>query len=209
MYVQSIRALPRHHSLHVTFNAMAAAYKNSPKWVKRMKELFDQSDLNKNGTLSIEDFYIWIEQLEKEVKPEKALLTKLREKCQAFWENVGLKPGVQLTKQEFVDRLAEISVVERAAYDRGEKTLFYQYTDAVFDAVDTSRDGFLQLSEYQKMMKASNFDADTAEYAFKLIDANHDGKLSRQELLDYNSKYWFSPDDPKAAGLYGPKYEAT
>ena len=29
-------------------------------------------------------FYIWIEQLEKEVKPEKALLTKLRQKCQAF-----------------------------------------------------------------------------------------------------------------------------
>ncbi len=69
---------------------MAAAYKNSPKWVKRMEELFDQSDLNKNGTLSIEDFYIWIEQLEKEVKPEKALLTKLRQKCKAFWENVGL-----------------------------------------------------------------------------------------------------------------------
>ncbi len=50
-----------------------AAYKNSPKWVKRMEEFFDQSDLNKNGTLSIEDFYIWIKQLESEVKPEKAL----------------------------------------------------------------------------------------------------------------------------------------
>ena len=188
---------------------MAAAYKNSPKWVKRMEEFFDQSDLNRNGTLSIEDFYLWIENLEKELKPDPALFEILREQSDIYWGSVGLKPGVHLTKQEFIDGMAEIAGDERAAYDRGEKTPASQYSNAVFDVTDTNHDGFIQLSEYQKMMRASNFDANTAEYAFKLIDANHDGKLSRQELLDYNSKFWSSPDDPKAAGLYGPKYEAS
>jgi Ca2+-binding EF-hand superfamily protein len=77
----------------------------------------------------------------------------------------------------------------------------------LFDAVDTNRDGYLQLVEYEKMMKACNFDAGTAKVAFDTIDTNHDGKLSREELKAYNIKFWFTLDDPEAAGMYGPKFE--
>ena len=43
--------------------------------------------------------------------------------------------------------------------------------------------------------------------AFDIIDTNHDGKLSREELIDFNMKFWFYPDNEETAGLYGPRYE--
>ncbi|XP_064388783.1 clytin-like [Halichondria panicea] len=187
---------------------MAAAYKNSPKWVKRMEELFGQSDFNKDGYLSIQDFDMWSDNLEKEVKAEPALLKKVRKTTQDFWETVGLKQGVLLSREKFVENMAEVAVTEKASFDEGkESSLFFIMMETVFDAIDTNRDGYLQMSEYAAMNKASNFDDGTAKILFDIIDKNHDGKLSRKELMEYNIKFWFTPDDPEAAGLFGAKFE--
>ncbi|XP_064388757.1 clytin-like [Halichondria panicea] len=186
---------------------MAAAYKNSPKWVKRMEEFFVQSDLNKDGYLSIQDFDMWSDNLEREVKAEPALLKKARNATRDFWESTGLKQGVLLSKEQFVEKVAEVAVAEKTNFDEGKESLFFAMMETVFDAVDTNRDGFLQMSEYATMNKAGNFDDGTAKILFDIIDKNHDGKLSRKELLEYNIKFWFAPDDPEAAGLYGAKFE--
>ena len=187
---------------------MTSAYKSSPKWLKRIEELFHQSDLNKDGFVSIEDFEIWIENIEKETKADTALIEKADTAMREYWESVGLKPGVKLTKEQFSDNLAEAALTERAKHEAGDKdSLFVRYTEAVFDVVDTNRNGFLELNEYEKMMQASNFDAGTAKMAFDAIDVNHNAKLSRKDLLDYNAKFWLYPDDQESAGFYGPKYE--
>ena len=186
---------------------MSSAYKNSSKWVKRMEEFFIQSDLNKDGHLSIEDFDMWSDNLEREVKAAPELLEKSRRGTHEFWVSAGLNPGVFLTKDQFIDNMSELSAAENARLEKGEEPLFFKWMDAVFDAVDTNRDGYLQLDEYEKMMKAGNFDTGTAKIVFDMIDTNHDSKLSRQELKDHNIRFWFTPDDPKAAGLFGPKFE--
>ena len=187
---------------------MTSAYKNNPKWMKRIEEFFHQSDLNNDGFLSIEDYQIWIENIEKETKANPALIERARIAMIEYWESVGLKPGVRLTKEQFLDNLAEVALRERAKHEAGDKdSLFVHYLEAIFNVVDTNHNGFLELNEYEKMMKASNFDAGTAKIAFDVIDANHDAKLSRQELLDYIAKFWYYPDNQEAAGMYGPRYE--
>ncbi len=179
---------------------MATAYKNNPKWVQRMEQFFVQSDLNKDGSLSIQDFDIWSDNLEREVKAEPALLKKAWKATRDFWESTGLKPGVLLSKEQFVENTADLAVAEKAKIDEGKlkESLYFTMMETVFDVVDTNRDGSLQLSEYAAMMKASNFDDGTAKIRFDIIDKNHDGKLSRKELLEYNIKFWFTPDDPEA-----------
>jgi Ca2+-binding EF-hand superfamily protein len=187
---------------------MALAYKDSPVWVKRMEEFFVQSDLNKDGYLLIEDFEMWSDNIEREVKPEASLLKKLHEATPEYWEAAcGLKPGVQLTKDQFIENMSKFSAAEKARFDDGKTPLVYPYLDASFDAVDINRDGYLQLDEYKKFMKASNFDAGTAKNVFDIIDTNHDGKLSREELKSYYVKFWFTPNDPEAAGMFGAKFE--
>ena len=187
---------------------MADAYKNSPGWVKRMEEFFVQSDLNKDGYLSIEDFDMWSDNLEREAsEADPALLQKARKATRELWESTGLKPGVLLTKEQFVNSMAEVSVSEVAKAQEGKESLFFYFIESVFDVIDTNSKGYLDLKDYELMMRVSNFDAGTAKIVFDVIDANNDGKLSREELRVYNVKFWFTPDDPKAAGLYGPKFE--
>jgi hypothetical protein len=187
---------------------MASAYKTNPAWVKRMEEFFVQSDMNKDGYLSIEDFKMCSDNIEREVKAEASLLQELHRATFEYWEaSCGLKPGVQLTKEQFIENMSKHSATEKAKFDDGITPLAFPYLDALFDAVDTNRDGYLQLDEYEKMMKACNFDAGTAKVTFDTIDSNHDGKLSREELKAYNVKFWYILDDPEAAGMYGAKFE--
>lgn len=186
---------------------MAAAYLNSPKWVKRTEEFFDQSDMNKDSFLSIEDFELWVDNIEKETKAAPYLIEKFRKANREYWVTLGLKPGVRFTKEQYVDLMSKFAAAEKAKYDEGKEPFFFKWIDAMFDVVDTSCDGYLQLDEYENMMKASNFSAGTAKINFDIIDTNHDGKLSRQELKEYNLGFWFFADDAKSAGMFGPKYE--
>ena len=187
---------------------MTSAYKNSPKWVKRIGEFFHQSDLNKDGFLSIEDFDIWIENIEKETKADAALMDKARIATREYWESVGLKPGVKLTKEQFLDKMAEFILKERTEYEKGNRDcLSIRYPNALFDAVDTNHNGFLELDEYENLARASYHDKDVAKVVFDMIDTNHDGKLSREELIDYNIKFWYYPDNKEVAGMYGSRYE--
>ena len=176
--------------------------------MKRNEEFFHQTDLNKDGLLSIEDFDQLIENLEKETKADAVLIEKARIAMREYWESVGLKPGVKLTKEQYLSNLAEVALKERAKYEAGDKeSLYVRYIEALFDVIDTNHNGFLELNEFEKLVKASNFEAETAKMAFDVVDANHDGKVSRQELLDYNAKFWYYPDFQDSAGMYGPKYE--
>ena len=164
--------------------------------------------MNKDGFLSLEDFDIWCDNLEREVKPDAELMKKARKATREYYAVSGLKPGVFLTKEQFVNNMAELCAAERARYEQGkfDESVFFKYIEALFDLLDTDGNNFLDLNEYEKMMKACNFDVATAKVQFDIIDTNHDEKLSREELREYNFKFWYIPDDTKAAGLYGPKF---
>ena len=178
--------------------------------MKKAEQFFDQTNLKKDGYLTIEDCEQWIENIKKDVKPEPALIEKFLKHFREFWvETVGLKPGVKLTKEQYCDKMAEVSLKERTEFEKGNRDCqSNRYQSALFDLVDTNHNGFLELDEYEKLMKASYFEKDMAKIVFDLIDTNHDGKLSRQELIDHNIKFWFYPEAPKdLAGMYGSRFE--
>lgn len=187
---------------------MASAYKNSPKWVKRIETFFMQSDLDKNGYLSLEDFEMLSQNLAKKVKAAPELLDKLHKATHDYWVSAGVKPGVQLTKNQFVDKMASYCAAQKAKYEKGEKLVqFSELNDAWYAVCDTDGDGFISLKEYETMLSAANFDAGTAKIAFDTIDTNHDGQLSWEEMEAHNIQFWLNPDDARYTGMYGPKYE--
>ena len=124
-----------------------------------------------------------------------------------FWGACGLKPGVRLSKEQFVQNMADFAVTEHERIARKEEPLLYKLDDIFCDAADTNRDGFLQLDEYETVQTAIGFDAGTAKTAFDVIDKNHDGKLSRDELNEHDFNFWFTLNDADSKGMFGPKYE--
>lgn len=170
---------------------MADEYLKSEKWVSNAKEFFVSTDLNKNGVVSLEDFELWIDNIKKMVNPDPSLLAKLKKVLNEYTSALGLKPGVKLTSDQFVQALAKFTAEEKA---KGDDMLQKKMNHAWYDVVDTNHDGTISLDEYRKVMKACNYPEETADYVFKMIDANHDGKLSRKELSDHEVKFFFAVD---------------
>jgi len=53
----------------------------------------------------------------------------------------------------------------------------------IFDAVDTSNDGVIQIQEFISYFNAMGISEVFAREAFKELDTNHDGVLSREEFI--------------------------
>ena len=186
---------------------MADTFLNDRKWVKRVQQFFEVLDLNKSNTVSIADWQMWVDNIEREVKPKPELLEKLKQRMHNYAEQMGLKQGVQLTKDQFVQEFAKFAATQSAKVAKGDRPLIFELNDAWYDVVDTNHDGFITLDEYTKVLKSSNFgDASEAKAAFDAVDANHDGRISRDELTQSEYKFWFTVGDKTTEGMFGSKF---
>ena len=191
---------------------MAEKYMQDPQWLKRVKSLFNLLDYNKNGTLEPADWQLWVNNIEKACKPDPPqLIDRLRELTGVYFEAIGIKEGRQLTCDEFVKGFSEFAVQEHAKKERGEIPILYPMNDAVYDVADTNKDGFVTLDEYRRIFQACNLPESAADEAFKVADTNHDGKLDREELNNYEFKFWFEtgPIGKEAAGFFGQAFETN
>ena len=179
---------------------MADVFKQSQRWVKRMRDIFEHLDFNKNGYLSVEDWTIWIDNIQRDINPDPALVEILRQKMTEYCAGIGLTPGVQLTQDEFVEKFANFAAAEKARHDRGEQPLLFKLNEAWYDVVDINRNGSLSLEEYSKVMSACNF---AASSAFMVLDKNRDGRVERSELNEQQYKFWFSVEDAHLEGMLG------
>lgn len=181
-------------------------YLNNAKWVKRVSQMFDNTDIDKNGYISTADFLKFVDNLAKETdRPE--MIAKLREVMLEWAAAIGIKEGVKADKQEYLKLMASMAIVENAKVKRGEKPLIYKLDNAWFDAVDVNHDGHVTLNEYILVMKAFNLDAASAEAGFDSLDKNKNGKIERNEFIETEFKFWFTLDDPDAQGILGDKFE--
>lgn len=186
---------------------MASTYLNNPKWVKRMEILFEQNDIDRDGHVTLEDFEAWSDNIEREASAAPELFEKARKATHEFWVSVGLRSGVRITREQFITQMSEFVAKEKTKFDKGEEPMFFKFMDATFDVMDSDKDGYLSMAEHATMMKVSNFDPSAAIQAFNTVDTNHDGRIARQQFKDFNLTFWFIPDDAKAEGMYGPKFE--
>ena len=100
----------------------------------------------------------------------------------------------------------EYTAGARAALQNPEFVKIYtEIYDCLFDGLDSNRDGYIGLSEWATLMKLMNFDPKEAEAAFKTIDKNGDGLVSRDEFCSLQSEYWTGIEQPTLGSdkMYG------
>ena len=71
----------------------------NPVWVSRMGAYFDSVDVDKSGTVDIDEFLQWAENMRDLCKATDAEMTNMREQLKKFWGAAGLKPGVEIRKK--------------------------------------------------------------------------------------------------------------
>ena len=170
--------------------ATVANYLGNAAWVKRIEQLYDSYDLNKNGYLTKEEFHTSINKLALKVTDRPELIDKLRKTTVEITDALGLSEGVKADKKTFLELLAAFVVGEKAKMDKGEETLIQKHNVALFDIVDRNHDGNLGWDEYKSVMDASGFDEATTKAAFDMLDKNKNGKIDRKELAAADLQFW-------------------
>ncbi|MEU4253041.1 EF-hand domain-containing protein [Amycolatopsis sp. NPDC026612] len=70
---------------------------------------------------------------------------------------------------------------------------------AMFEAVDENGDGVISAAEYHRLIVAWNGADTPTDEVFALLDADGDGRLSRNEFARHWFEFW-AGDDPAAPG---------
>ena len=165
-------------------------YMNNEKWMTRVKASFDIIDLNKNGTVEMDDWKRWVENIKNATNPDAALLEKLTKVLTDYCAGMGVTAGTKLSKDQYVKAIAEFVVAENAKRAKGETTLRDKVNYAFYDVVDKNHDGYVTKEEFCAIMAACNVKPELAEQRFNEIDTNKNGKIERKELCELHDKLW-------------------
>ena len=123
------------------------------EWVQKMKEHFTTLDRNKNGFLSQEDWILWVNNLKVILGMTEEKLKTVREVYIKLASLLGAKPGVRLTEEEFMKTAAKF-----AANEKESRACLKEVNEAMFDVLDTNKDGTISLEEYTKLLESYNMD---------------------------------------------------
>jgi len=104
------------------------------------------------------------------------------------------------------DQLSLIDTDNDGSVSREE---WMAYQGRFFDALDKNKDGFLDADEFFRSASDNVIPFATLGYShglmtkpmFGKIDANHDGKISKQEFVDYQMKVFDHMDKQKTQQL--------
>jgi Ca2+-binding EF-hand superfamily protein len=119
----------------------------------------------------------------------------------ASWQR--LEPN---TSAESVDLRRFLAYTSALLYNPGEYDQAVRAIAAsTFDALDADGDDRITIEEQRQFYRAYGIDPALADRVFPTLDTNGDGYLSRAELEDVMSEFFFSADPRAPANLFfGP-----
>ncbi|WP_420318932.1 EF-hand domain-containing protein [Ekhidna sp.] len=161
------------------------------KWIL----FFYLMDTNKDGVLEPSDFDELLERLYSTRKglfneTEKNYLKYITVKNfdRLLMESDG--KGRKITVHEWV------RIIQRSN-ESEEKSYFIRWFSAsvvrfLFDLCDHNKDGFIDFDEFETLYRILGLKRGTIIFAFKELDINRDGRLSKSEMYDAINEYFSS-----------------
>jgi Ca2+-binding EF-hand superfamily protein len=170
----------------------------SPLQQRKIKRLFDVLDVDQDGFLSVAD-------------TDSVVLHMAR---QRGWTQDG--PEHRELRASFDPRLQSLAPyrdsngrVDLPAYLRYHTAMFetpetsrqtvQRLADLVFIVLDVDTDGMVTDKEMQKFYRAYSIDPALTRNAFRKMDGDSDGRISKDEILEAVEEFYLS-SDPEAPG---------
>ena len=178
---------------------------NHPNWIQKSQRTFRMFDRNRDGKVDYNEFTKVLRDIEGACKPSKEEMIIAYEIVDDITKEIGIgsnDPGISM--EEWVARLQRFGAEEIARGKCGEPLKFKRFHSALFNIVDTNKDGHLSLEELTVMCKI-HVDATDAQCknAFDTLDKNHNGEISRKEYVDTYFELFFSINN---INLYGNNF---
>jgi Ca2+-binding EF-hand superfamily protein len=169
----------------------------------RLARRFDLWDNDRNGRIERSDYEAEARTIlqkfgEPETSPRgKALLDAYLQMWDFMARQAGIGPSDGMDKQTFV-QVAERSVLQHG--DTGYAAVVRPTIRAIVDLCDTDGDGQVNRNEWKKWADAIGMSSQEAETAFRGIDADGDGQLTVDELVQAVNDYHAGRTDVELLG---------
>ena len=174
----------------------AEDFLNSEPWCHKMVEyIFKKRDIDCDGYISPEDRKAlqarFSDYAQKQPGVEEAH-EKHKAAIDELTSTFGITETDRVSKDEWLKKVAEITVADLERIKNGEESLLGQAVGPFFDIMDTDKDGFITLEEFKRGYEAIGWDAVSAEQAFKYLDNTNSGKISRECYVKISTDFWYT-----------------
>jgi Ca2+-binding EF-hand superfamily protein len=174
---------------------------------KKLTTLFKALDMDKNGVMERSDYETIAKNLAaaRGKAPGSPEYQTIYSKQMATWNQVRAfedKKGTGKVSLEGWFKFHDQMLSQPGMFDAVVKMT----AAFLFDMLDMNGDGKIELDEYNTYLETHNVETGAwVPEVFDANDRNHDGVISREELLQVLDEFYRS-DDPKAPGnrFYGP-----
>lgn len=176
----------------------------TPLQISKQTHFFNILDFDSNGVIQQEDFEAIADNLciirdfDYDTRPYNTVM-KL---TNGIWEN--LMPFVDGSEGTLEHWLQFMSVMVDPKNSGRYDKYIHQLVDTLYRLFDINNDGYISQLEYIDLFIGMRIEVRFAPKAFKKLDQNHDGRLSKEEIFEAVDEYMKS-NDPEATGnwLFG------
>lgn len=160
------------------------------KWSR----FFDLLDENKDGLLEAKDFVAISEKIyvvyeaNKQKMGMRVLLKRSDRLFNRLLFEMHLMGEGALTKEDWFKWLK--TNLSQGVESRAYRRLTYQIFNELFTVCDQNKDGFLSREELADLYHIFGIEETDASMAFRYIDENNDGKISKAEFLEGIREYF-------------------
>lgn len=176
------------------------------KWIARHRCMYDKLDRDGNGFVTLDEFvYKASVEICGAIGATPEQTKRHTEAVTNFFAGAGMKFGVEQPWPEYIKGWEPLIESELDKWANGEPTLIRAWGEALFDIIDKSGDGSIDLKEWETYQRAAQVCDSVEDCAatFAVCDRNGDGKIEIDEMTRQHVGFWYIAD-PDSDGLYGP-----
>ena len=177
-------------------------------WQRKFRRTVEVHDIIKCGSMSREDFEVVVNRYRKLDTATSQHAENLSQSLLHFADVMGFtNPSVKMSYDDYRDTYLKVLSAEGAKLASPNEKLPFGLDVFLnmFSNLDMNGDGVITFNEWRAHYQCMGIDTAHARASFNAMDKSGEGKITKQQFVNYQYEYWFTAENKfNSEFLYGP-----